>query len=83
MRQQGGVFTGITGSASSVAISSGADPTGLGRWSWVQLKGQTASIYIITAYQYVESRSTVGMVFLQRERDILKSAIYLHVQDNN
>ena len=30
-RQQGGVFTGITGSALSVAILSGADPTGLGR----------------------------------------------------
>ena len=49
-RQQGGVFTGITGSASSVAISSGTDSTGLGRWSWVQLKGQTASTYIITSY---------------------------------
>ena len=30
-RQQGGVFTGITGSASSVVISLGTDPTGLGR----------------------------------------------------
>ena len=38
----------------------------------MQLKGQTASTYIITAYQYVESRSTVGTVFLQRERYLKK-----------
>ena len=30
-RQQGGVFTGITGSASYVAMLSGTDPTGLER----------------------------------------------------
>ena len=65
VRQQGGVFTGITGSASCIAISSGTDPTGLERWSWVQLKGQTTSTYIITTYQCIESRSTVGIVFLQ------------------
>ena len=34
----------------------------------MQLKDQTVSTYIITAYQCVESRSTVGTVFLQRER---------------
>ena len=39
MRQQGGVFTGITGSMSEVVIASGSDPTGLGRWNWIQLKG--------------------------------------------
>ena len=32
-RQQGGVFTGITGSVSCVTMSSGTDPTDLERWS--------------------------------------------------
>ena len=66
------MFTGITGLVSCVAISSGTDLTGLRRWSWVQLKGQTISTYIITAYQCIESRSTVGTVFLQRERYLKK-----------
>jgi len=72
MRQQGGVFTGIIGSATGVAIASGSDPTDLGRWNWVQLKGQSSSTYIITAYQCVESRATIGTVFLQRERFLKK-----------
>ena len=72
MRQQGGIFTGITGSTSTVAIASGSDHTGLGRWNWIQLKGQSSSTYIITAYQCVESRTTVGTVFMQRERYLKK-----------
>ena len=68
MRQQGGVFTGITGSMSEVVIASGSDPTGLGRWNWIQLKGQSSSTYIITAYQCAESKTTVGTVFMQRAR---------------
>ena len=72
MRQQGGVFTGIIGPASGVAIASGSDHTGLGRWNWIQLKGQSSSTFIITAYQCVESRATVGTVFMQRERFLKK-----------
>ena len=72
MRQQGGVFTGIIGPASGVAIASGSDHTGLGRWNWIQLKGQSSSTFIITAYQCVESRTTVGTVFMQRERFLKK-----------
>ena len=41
----------------------------------MQLKGQTTSTYIITTYQCVASRSTVGMVFLQRERYLKKCNI--------
>lgn len=72
MRQQGGVFTGVMGSTSGVAIASGSDPTGLGRWNWIQLKGHSSSTYIITSYQCVESRTTVGTVFMQRERYLKK-----------
>ena len=39
------------------------------------MKAQTASTYIITAYQCVESRSIVGTVFLQRERYLKKCNI--------
>ena len=72
MRQQGGVFTGIMGLMSGVAVASGSDHTGLGRWNWIQLKGHSSSTYIITAYQCVESRQTVGTVFMQRERYLKK-----------
>ena len=75
MRQQGGVFTGVVGSISEVAIASGSDPSGLGRWNWIQLKGQSSSTYIIAAYQCVESRSTAGTVFMQRERYLKKSNV--------
>ena len=50
MRQQGSVFTGIIGQATCTTMSTGSDPTGLGRWNWVQLKGPISSTYIITAY---------------------------------
>ena len=49
-------------------MSTGSDPTGLERWNWVQLKGLISSTYIITTYQCIKSRSTVGTVFMQRER---------------
>ena len=39
MRQQGGVFTGVIGQATSCAISTGSDAEGLGRWNWIELKG--------------------------------------------
>ena len=68
MRQQGGVFTGIIGQATYTTMSTGSNPTGLGRWNWVQLKGPISSTYIITAYQCIKSRLTVGTVFMQRER---------------
>ena len=77
MRQQGGVFTGVTGLLSGVAIASGSDCTGLGRWNWIQLKGHSLSTYIITAYQCVESRTTVGTVFMQRERYLKKCNVQL------
>ena len=77
MRQQGGVFTGVTGLLSGVAIASGSDCTGLGRWNWIQLKGHSSSTYVITAYQCVESRTTVGTVFMQRERYLKKCNVQL------
>ena len=73
MRQQGRVFTGVIGQTTSTAMSTGSDPTGLGRWNWMQLKGPTFSTYIITAYQCVRSRSTVGTVFMQRERHLRRN----------
>ena len=33
IRQQGGVFTGVIGPVSSMVISAGSNPTGLGRWN--------------------------------------------------
>ena len=72
MRQQGGIFTGAMGLMSGVAVASGSDHTGLGRWNWIQLKGHSSSTCIITAYQCVESRETVGTVFMQRERYLKK-----------
>ena len=70
MRQQGGVFTGIISQATSCTISTGSDAEGLGRWNWIELKGQQSSTFIITAYQCVRSKQTVNAVFLQRERHL-------------
>ena len=53
-------------------MSLGSDPTDLGRWNWAQLKGQTSSAHIIVVCQCVESRTTVGTVFSQRERYLQK-----------
>ena len=72
MRQQGSAFTGVIGLISGVAIALGSDHTGLGRWDWIQLKGQDSSTYVITTCQCIESRSTVGTVFIQREQHLKK-----------
>lgn len=70
MRQQGGVFAGVIGQATSCTVSTGSDVEGLGRWNWIELKGQKSSTFIITAYQCVRSKQTVNTVFLQRERHL-------------
>ena len=56
-------------------MSIGSNSTGLRRWNWVQLKSQNSSIYIITAYQCVKSKSIVGTVFMQRERHLKRCNI--------
>ena len=76
MRQEGGIFTGITSLASSTAVSMVSNSLELGRLNWVQLKGWNASTYIITAYQYVKLKSVVGTVFMQRERYFKRCDIF-------
>ena len=68
VRRQKGVFTHSSGQLTKAVIATGLDPTYLGRWNWMQLKGYTFTTCIITAHQSVKSRTTVGTTFLQRER---------------
>ena len=62
------MLTGILGSLTNTVVATGSDSTGLGRWNWVEVKGSSKSTHIITAYQSVKSKKTVGTVYLQRER---------------
>ena len=41
----------ITKELSQKVLSSGRDPTELGRWSWIKLKGNNCVIPIVTAYR--------------------------------
>ena len=66
-RQQGGVMLAIRGQVSKHATGTGSDPTGLGRWNYIDLTNGDKKVRIISAYQSVKSVSTLGTVHSQRK----------------
>ena len=61
-RQQGGVMMAIRGQVSKCTTETGSDPTGLGKWNYVDLSNGDRRVRIISAYQSVKSVSTLGTV---------------------
>jgi hypothetical protein len=69
----------ITNPATSPKVnSSGADPTGLGRWTWVKLTGrQGLEIRIINGYRPVRDNSNrAGTVYSQQEKHFMEIGEY-------
>jgi hypothetical protein len=48
--QQGGTLTAAFTCLSGYVMATGVDPTGLGRWSWVQVGSGQHRTRIVTAY---------------------------------
>ena len=65
-RQQGGLMIAVKGEVSKYATATGADPTGLGRWNYVDLVNIENKVIFISAYQCVKSKTTLGTVCMQR-----------------
>ena len=65
-RQQGGVMTIVKGDIAKYAISTGADPTGLNRWNYIDIVDGTKQLRIIYACQSVISKSSLGIMHSQR-----------------
>jgi hypothetical protein len=67
--QPGGTATIITDQWTSRIIKSGMDPSGLGRWSYITLRGKSdTSICIITAYQVCNDRYTGPKTAYQQQK---------------
>jgi exonuclease III len=69
----------ITNQATSPKVSkSGADPTGLGRWTWVKLTGrQGLEIRIINGYRPVRDTSNrAGTVYSQHKKYFMENEEY-------
>ena len=62
-RQQGGIMMAIRGEVSKHATVTGADPTGLGRWNYIDLVNDSNKVRIVSAYQSVKSVSNLGTVY--------------------
>ena len=60
-RQYGGSGLFVTDDLAHKIQSTGRDPTGLGRWSWITIKGHQCNIQIISAYRpcYSQGPETV------------------------
>lgn len=59
--QPGGTCTMVLGSWTNRMIDRGSDPSGLGRWSWVTLRGKSSiKITFITCYRVCDQRSYAG-----------------------
>ena len=72
--QTGGTGFSIHHSILSHKILHGADPTGLGRWSFIRLKGKhNSTITFISAYRPCRSPNSLGSVWNQQIR-------YFHLQ---
>ena len=56
----------IRGQVSKHTTETGSDPTGLGRWNYIDLSNGDRRVRIISAYQSVKSVSTLGTVHSQR-----------------
>ena len=74
-RQQGGIMMAMRGEVSKHATVTGADPTGLGRWNYIDLENYSNKIRIISAYKSVKSVSTLGTACSQRRRHFLARGI--------
>jgi len=60
-RQPGGTFIAINGSYTSQIISQGQDPSGMGRWSFVELLGKNNKRFvIISAYRTCSQTAHIG-----------------------
>ena len=70
-RQQGGVMLAVKGEVAKYATSTGADPTGLGRWNYIDVVNREKKVRIISAYQCVRSKTSLGTVYLQQRRYFL------------
>jgi hypothetical protein len=67
--QPGGTATLITDRWTSRVTKSGVDPFGLGRWSYVMLRGKSdISICIITAYRVCNDKSTGPKTAYQQQK---------------
>jgi hypothetical protein len=66
--QQGGTLTAAFTCLAGYVIATGADPTGLGRWSWIQVGAGEHRTRIISAYQPCRGS---GRVWLGREGQLL------------
>ena len=67
--QPGGVITSTINSISHRAFKSGIDPSGLGRWSWITLRGSNSiKTTIITTYRPCRSLQGPNTTFAQHLR---------------
>ena len=67
-RQQGGVLTSAKGEISELLTESGCDPSGLGRWNWINLKSDCRQVLIISACQCIKSTQTINTMCNQQLR---------------
>ncbi len=67
--QPGGTLTIVTDRWTSKVITTGSDPYGLGRWSYIILKGKAdVHICIITAYRVCNDKSTGPKTACQQQK---------------
>ena len=66
--QQGGVMVGVKGEISKNTSAVGADPTGLGRWNYIDVVNGPKKVRLISAYQSVKSTFSLGTENIQRRR---------------
>jgi len=67
--QPGGTLTIVTDRWTSKVITTGSDPYGLGRWSYIILKGKAdVHICIITAYLVCDDKSTGPKTAYQQQK---------------
>ena len=70
-RLWGGTGMVIDSNTTSLKIEQGNDPTGLGRWCWVRLKGKGGqTVKIISAYRPVKNEKDAGSCWRQHIRHL-------------
>ena len=70
-RQKGGEMIVAKGDVAKNATSTGAEPTGLGRWNYVDIVNSNKKLLIMSSYQCLQSRTTIGTAHLKRRRYFL------------
>ena len=56
------------GNLATLASATGSDPTGLGRWNWMQFEGNNFLTLVLAACKSIRSTTTVGTVCLKQKR---------------